>query len=98
MTATALDRVLDALVEQDAVRYAVVTARGGSTVAEAGDVPRRDTPDTPEATVAGGSGAVETPVRTMVEVGQGRILHVATTEELPGPEVRQLRSVVASAL
>lgn len=93
-----VDRVLDALVEQEAVHYAVVTSRGGNTVAEAGDVPERTGGDSLEATVSGASGIGRCRVRMMVEVGEGKILHVGTTQRLPGPEVRQLRSVVASAL
>lgn len=101
MTASAIDRVLDALTEQDAVRYAVVTTRGGNTVAEAGDLPspgERDTGDSPGTSLSGGSEAVQARVQTMVEVGEGRILHVGTARELPEPELQQLRSVVASAM
>lgn len=98
MTASKIDRVLGALVEQEAVRYAVVTGRDGDDIAQAGDLPRRDGSGSAEAAVGGGSGAVETPVRTMVEVGEGRILHVGTTRELAGRDLRQLRSVVASAM
>lgn len=99
MTASKIDRILDALVEQDAVRYATVTDRGGNTVAEAGDLPTPAPEATsPEAVLEGGSGTLEAAVQTMVEVGDGRILQLGTTEELPEDELRQLRSLVASAM
>lgn len=98
LTPSKLERVLDALTEQDAVRYAVVTSPGGNVHAEAGDLPDREGPGSPEPAVAGGSGAVETPVRTLVEVGEDRVLHLGTTAEFHEEELRQLRSVVASAL
>lgn len=98
MTAPQLDRVLDALAEQDAVRWAAVTTRGGTTVAEAGDLPERPQGDPGESPLTGGSAALEASFQSLVEVGDGRLLQLGTTEELPEDELRQIRSVVASAM
>lgn len=98
MTAPPVARVLDALVEQEAVQYAAVTSPGGKVVAEAGDLPRDPADEAPEATVHGTAGDAAPSVRSLAEVGEGKILHVGTSRRLPGPELRQLQSVVASAM
>jgi phytoene/squalene synthetase len=98
VTGRALDQVLDALVEQEVVRYAAVTSPGG-TMAEAGDLPAPPSEDDPvEASLNGAAEALKVPARAMVEVGDGCILQLGTTEALPEEELQQLRSVVASAM
>lgn len=98
MTPSRVDHVLDALVGQAAVHYAVVTARDGTTVAEAGDLPQAPGFPSYKASDPGGPGAGPFRVRMMMAVGSGKILHVGTTQRLPRPEARQLRSVVASVV
>lgn len=95
LTPSRVQRVLGALVEQEAVDYAVVTGRTGNPLAEAGDVPDEGREPVAEGFVPGSPGPG---FRTMVEVGRGRILPVGTTSRLQGDEVRQLRSVVTSAM
>lgn len=94
MTPSRVQRVLGALVDQEAVDFAVVTCQAGDALAEAGDVPEERRWDVPKGVVRESAGFG---FRTLVEVGDGKILHVGTTQRLPVPEVRALRSVVASA-
>lgn len=99
MTATQasrIDRVLDALVEQEAVDYAAVTSGSGEAVAEAGDLPEGD--DDLEAGVAAASWDVPSRIRTMVEVGGGKVLHLGLARRLPTEELRQLRSAISSVV
>lgn len=96
MAPTRLDQVLEALAEQEAVRYAAVTSGRGETVAEAGDVPREAGRDVPEATVPRAAGGDGHGARMMAQVGEGKLLHVGTDEPLSRAELRQLRSAVAS--